>query len=52
MSEDSVRRVRLKSEPEILSIHLAQLREEKNIKQSEMQNFTQTAISKIKNSRT
>jgi len=47
MSEDSVRRARLKSEQEILSIHLAQLREEQNVKQSEMQNFTQTAVSKI-----
>ena len=52
MSEDSVRRARLKSEQEILSIHLAQLREEQNIKQSEMQNFTQAAVSKVKNSRT
>ena len=47
MSEESVRRARLKAEQEILSVRLAQLREEHNIKQSEMQNFTQTSVSKI-----
>lgn len=30
-----------------LAIRLSQLREEQNIKQSEMENFSQTAISKI-----
>lgn len=47
MSEDSVKRAHIKAEQEILSIRLAQLREEKNIKQSEMSNFTQTSVSKI-----
>lgn len=47
MSEEPVRRARMKAEQEILSIRLAQLREEKDIKQSEMVNFTQTSVSKI-----
>lgn len=47
MSEESVRHVHMKAEQEILSIRLAQLREEQNVKQSEMRNFTQTSISKI-----
>ena len=47
MSEESVRRARMKAEQEILAIRLAQLREEQNIKQSEMRNFNQASVSKI-----
>ena len=47
MSEESVKRAHLKAEQEILSIRLAQLREEQNIKQSEMVDFSQTSVSKI-----
>lgn len=41
MSEESVRRAKIKAEQEIMTIRLAQLREEMNKKQSEMANFTQ-----------
>lgn len=47
MSSESIKRAHMKAEQEILTIRLAQLREERNIKQSEMENFTQTSISKI-----
>lgn len=47
MNPESVKRAHKKAEQEILTIKLAQLREEQNIKQSDMDNFTQTAISKI-----
>ncbi len=47
MSPESIKRAHMKAEQEILTIRLAQLREERNIKQSEMENFTQTSISKI-----
>jgi len=47
MSEEAVRKAHMKAEQEILSIRLAQLREEQNIKQSEMSDFSQTSVSKI-----
>ena len=47
MSEESVRRAHIKAEQDVMSIRLAQLREEHNIKQSEMANFTQSSVSKI-----
>ncbi|MBR6296546.1 MAG: helix-turn-helix transcriptional regulator [Treponema sp.] len=47
MSPESVRRAHIKAEQDILSIRLAQLREEHNVKQSEMTNFTQSSVSKI-----
>ena len=47
MSAESVRRARIKAEQDIMTIRLAQLREEMNIKQSEMENFTQSSVSKI-----
>lgn len=47
MSEESVRRAKIKAEQEIMTIRLAQLREEMNKKQSEMANFTQSSVSKI-----
>ena len=47
MSPESVRRAHIKAEQDIMTIRLAQLREEQNIKQSEMANFTQSSVSKI-----
>ena len=47
MSPESVRRAHIKAEQDILSIRLAQIREEHNVKQSEMTNFTQSSVSKI-----
>lgn len=47
MSAESLRRAHIKAEQDIMAIRLAQLREERNIKQSEMQNFTQSSVSKI-----
>lgn len=47
MSPEAVRRAHIKAEQDIMAIRLAQLREEKNIKQSEMANFTQSSVSKI-----
>ena len=49
MSADSVRRAKIKAEQEIFAIKLAQLREEQNVKQSEMRNFNQASVSKIEN---
>ncbi len=47
MSEESVRRARMKAELDILSIKMAKLREEQDINQSEMKNFRQSSVSKI-----
>jgi len=44
---EAVRRAHIKAEQDIMTIRLAQLREEQNIKQSEMTNFTQSSVSKI-----
>lgn len=47
MSAEAVRRAHIKAEQDIMTIRLAQLREEQNIKQSEITNFTQSSVSKI-----
>ena len=47
MSPESLRRAYIKAEQDVMAIRLAQLREERNIRQSEMQNFTQSSVSKI-----
>jgi len=47
MSEEAVRRAHIKAEQDIMAIRLAELREEQNVKQSEMANFTQSSVSKI-----
>ena len=47
MSAESVRRAPIKAEQDSMSIRLTQLREEQNIKQSEMIHFTQSSVSKI-----
>ena len=49
MSEESIRRSRMKAELEILSIRMAKIREEQGIKQSEIRNFRQSSVSKIEN---
>ena len=47
MSPESVKRAEIKAERDIMAIRLAELREERNVKQSEMTNFTQSSVSKI-----
>ena len=47
MSPEAVRRTHIKAEQDIMTIRLAQLRGEQNVKQSEMTNFTQSSVSKI-----
>ena len=47
MSFESVKNAHLKAEQEILAIRLASLREEENVLQSEMKNFSQTSVSRI-----
>lgn len=47
MSEESVRRARIKAEQEIFAMRLYLLREEQGVKQSEMKNFNQASVSKI-----
>ena len=47
MSPEAVRRTHIKAEQDIMTIRLAQLREEQNVKQSEMTNFTQSSVAKI-----
>ena len=47
MTPESIRKAYMKAEQEILTIRLAQLREEQNKKQSEMNSFTQSSVSKI-----
>ena len=47
MSPEAVRRTHIKAEQDIMTIRLAQLREEQDVKQSEMTNFTQSSVSKI-----
>ena len=51
MSPEAVRRAHIKAEQDIMTIRLAQLREEQNVKQSEMANFTQPSVSKIERCR-
>ena len=47
MTPESIRRAHIKAEQEILTIRLSQLREKLNKKQSEIENFTQSSVSKI-----
>ena len=47
MTPESIRKAHMKAEQEILTIRLAQLREEQNRTQSEMNNVTQSSVSKI-----
>jgi len=47
MTADQVHRARAEAEREILSLRLAELRERRGIKQTDISAFSQTAISKL-----
>jgi transcriptional regulator with XRE-family HTH domain len=47
MSPESVQSARSKAEQEILSIKLGQLREKRGLKQNEINNFSQTSVSRL-----
>ena len=47
MNAKSVRRANVLAEQEIMAIKLGQLREESNIKQDEVKNFTQSSVSRL-----
>jgi hypothetical protein len=51
MSSESVQRARMKAEQEILAIKLGQLREKRGLKQNEVENFSQTSISRLEKRR-
>jgi DNA-binding transcriptional regulator YiaG len=47
MSRESAQRARIKAEQEILAIKLGQLREKRGLKQNEIENFSQTSVSRL-----
>ncbi len=47
MDKTEVKKAKLKAERENLSIKLARIREEQNIRQSEVANFTQSSVSRL-----
>src|SRR5574344_1304730 len=47
MNAESIRKANALAEQEIMTIKLAQLREERNIKQDEVKNFTQSSVSRL-----
>jgi len=47
MDPEAVRKAHMLAEQEIMTIKLAQLRDEQNIKQNEVSNFTQSSVSKL-----
>ena len=47
MSREAVEKAHNQAEREILAIRLSQLREEQNLKQTDIENFTQSSVSKI-----
>ena len=49
MKPDVLERAKKKAQKESLNIRLAILREKYGVKQSEIENFTQTAVSKLEN---
>jgi hypothetical protein len=51
MSSESVQRARMKAEHEILTIKLGQLREKRGLKQNEVENFSQTSVSRLEKRR-
>jgi hypothetical protein len=51
MSPDSVQKARIKAEQEILTIKLGQLREKRGFKQTEIDNFSQTSVSRLEKRR-
>src|SRR5512143_1365091 len=51
MSKEQVRRARTAAEKEILSLRLAELREQQGLTQSDLKAFTQTAVSRLERRR-
>jgi transcriptional regulator with XRE-family HTH domain len=51
MSSESVQRARMRAEQEILAIKLGQLRERRGLKQNEVENFSQTSVSRLEKRR-
>jgi hypothetical protein len=51
MSLESAQRARMKAEQEILAIKLGQLREKRGLKQNEIDNFSQTSVSRLEKRR-
>jgi hypothetical protein len=51
MSSESVQRSRMKAEQEILAMKLGQLREKRGLKQNEIDNFSQTSVSRLEKRR-
>ena len=49
MSKESIHRAQMLANQDILQIHLAELRERMNLKQSEIPAFSQSAISRLEN---
>jgi hypothetical protein len=47
MTKESAQRARAVAEREILAIRLAELRERRGVKQTDMSSFSQTAVSKL-----
>jgi len=47
MKPESIKKANALAEQEIMTIKLAQLREERNIKQDEVKNFTQSSVSRL-----
>lgn len=47
MNQKEIQKAKKIAEQEILAVRLAQLREAQNIKQSEVDNFSQSAVSKL-----
>jgi transcriptional regulator with XRE-family HTH domain len=51
MSSESAQRARMKAEQEILAMKLGQLRERRGLKQNEVENFSQTSVSRLEKRR-
>jgi hypothetical protein len=51
MTPEAVQRARIKSEQEILAIRLGKLREKRGLKQNEINNFSQTSVSRLEKRR-
>jgi hypothetical protein len=47
MTPESVQRARIKAEQEIMTIKLGLLREKRGLKQNEINNFSQTSVSRL-----
>ena len=47
MDPEAIKKAHMLAEQEIMTIRLAQLREEQKIKQNEVTNFTQSSVSKL-----